>query len=158
MKHETIKETITSLLTKAGFKPESLSISYDEASNTMWFSVISSDARFLLGRDAEALMAVNHLATKMTEKLLADDTEDRLRVVIDANDFEKKKIENLKTVAHMMAERARYFKSSIDVDPMPAHERRIIHEFLGTMPDIKTESVGVGKDRHIVIKYVDTAI
>ena len=58
----------------------------------------------------------------------------------------------------MMAERARYFKSSIDVEPMPPHERRIVHEFLSTMPDMKTESVGEGSKRHIVIKYVDNKI
>ena len=53
----------------------------------------------------------------------------------------------------MMAERARYFKSSVAVDPMPPHERRIVHEFLAEMPDLETESEGTGDKRHIVIKY-----
>jgi spoIIIJ-associated protein len=157
MAKEKIQQAVTELITRAGFKPESISVTYEEPSHTLWFSVISGEARFLLGREGEALGAINHLATKVAEKILAG-TEDRLRVVVDANDFERKKIESLKTVAHMMAERARYFKSSIDVDPMNAHERRIIHEFIGAMPDMKTESVGEGKNRHIVIKYVDTKI
>ena len=54
----------------------------------------------------------------------------------------------------MMAERARYFKSSVEVDPMPAFERRIVHEFLSNATDLKTESTGFGHTRRVVIKYV----
>ena len=123
----------------------------------LWFSIESQNARVLLAREGEALTALNHLANKIVEKVIEDGAT-RPRVILDANGFEKKKIENLKTIAHMMAERARYFKSSIDVDPMPAYERRIVHEFLSEMPDIKTESIGDGPKRHIVIKYVDSKI
>jgi spoIIIJ-associated protein len=54
----------------------------------------------------------------------------------------------------MMAERARYFKSSIELDPMPAFDRRIIHEYLSTATDLKTESVGDGNKRRVMIRYV----
>ena len=108
--------------------------------------------RLLFSRDAEGLAALNHIATKMAEQLMREDDK-RPRVVIDANGHEKKKIEALRTTAHMMAERARYFKSSVAIDPMPPHERRIVHEFLAEMPDLETESEGVGEKRHIVIKY-----
>lgn len=152
MNTEQIKTIVQELLAKSGFSGDLVSYSFDENTNTLWFSLKGNDVRFLLGRGGEALRALNHLATKIAEKNLADSSS-KLHVIIDANDFERKKIENLKTVAHMMAERARYFKSSIDVDPMPAHERKIVHEFLSTMSDIKTESVGDGPKRHIVIKY-----
>ena len=61
--------------------------------------------------------------------------------------------DNLKTIAHMMAERARYFKSNIELDPMPAFERRIVHIFLETGKDLKTDSEGYGPTRNVVIKY-----
>ncbi len=74
--------------------------------------------------------------------------------LIDINDFQKKKVESVQAVAHMMSERARYFKSSVEVDPMSAFERRIVHEFLSDSTDLKTESVGVGPSRRVVIKYL----
>jgi spoIIIJ-associated protein len=157
MNHETIKNKITDLIAFAGFSKEEVTVALDEKSNTIWFAINSNNTRLLLGRDAEALLALNHLAVKVVEKLTEEGAV-APQVIIDANDFQKKKIENLKTVAHMMAERARYFKSSIDVDPMPARERKIVHEFLSEMSDIQTESVGMGKDRHIVIKYVDSKL
>lgn len=160
MKHEQTKQTkqtIAGLLEKFGFGSSDVEVVYDEKTNTIWFSITSPHTRLLFNRDAEALGALNHLATKMTEQLMRED-KDHPRVVVDANNFEKKKIENLRTIAHMMAERARYFKSSVSVDPMPAHERRIVHEFLSEMPDITTESEGTGEKRHIVIKYKEDRI
>ena len=128
---------------------------FDEKSNTLWLSITSPATRLLLLRDAEPLGALNHIATKIVENIAREDVT-HPRVIIDANGFEKNKIDSLKNIAHMMAERARYFKSSVAVDAMPAHERRIMHEFLSEMQDIKTESEGMGANRHIVIKYIGT--
>ena len=63
-------------------------------------------------------------------------------------------IENVRAIAHMMSERARYFKSNIEVDPMSSFDRRIVHEFLSDATDLKTESQGEGYSRRVVIKYV----
>ncbi len=150
MKHEEIKSHIAPVL--AIFCAGDVHNSFDESTNTVWFNIDGKDAYPLLARGGDALTSLNYLANKMLEKKLSE-TGSNIRVVIDANGFEKKKIDNLKTVAHMMAERARYFKSSIDIDPMSPRDRKIVHEFLSTMSDIKTESVGEGPKRHIVIKY-----
>lgn len=157
MTHQDIQKHIIEIIEKLGFDTGSVSVTHDERSNTLWFSIDSKDARILLGRGAEALSALNHIVLKTAEKLCRD-VENAPRVMVDADGFEKKKIENLKTIAHMMAERARYFKSSIDVDPMSARDRRIIHEFLADIPDVTTESKGEGKKRHVVITYRSSEI
>ncbi len=118
----------------------------------LWCMIETPDSRFMIGRDGETLRSLNHLIQKMVEK---DSTpEDSSKIFIDVNGYQKKRFDNLKTIAHMMAERARYFKSNIEVDPMPAYERRIVHMFLEGHPDIKTESEGQGSNRRIVIKYI----
>ena len=158
MEHEKIQTHIHGLLGVLGYTEADVAVSYDDKNHTLWFSITSPQTRALLARDAEALSALNHLATKMTEQLMRTVDPKHPRVLIDANDFQKRKIENLRTIAHMMAERARYFKSSVAVDPMAPHERRIVHEFLSAMPDMKTESVGEGANRHIVITYIDPTV
>ena len=152
MNHDQLKKNIVDMLATLGYAESEIAMTYDEPTNTVWFALTSPHTRLLFTRDGEGLAALNHLATKMTEQLMPENKE-RPRVVIDANGHEAKKIEALRTTAHMMAERARYFKASVAVDPMPAHERRIIHEFLAEMSDLETESEGVGEKRHIVIKY-----
>ena len=145
-------ENITTLLQHAGFGKDDVSVSHDEKAGVLWFTITSQNTYALLAKEGEALSALNHIAMKVSEKYLKE-TNMNLRVIIDAGGVERKKIENLRTIAHMMAERARYFKSSVALDAMPPYDRRIVHEFLADLPDIATESQGEGRDRHIVVTY-----
>lgn len=128
---------------------------------TTWFAVEVNQPHYFWDRGGEALFAINHLARKMIENKISPtptpsvgEKQSGLGVLIDINGFQRKHIENIHAVAHMMAERARYFKSNIEIDPMSAFERRIIHEFLSNATDLKTESQGEGLSRRVVIKYV----
>ncbi len=138
-------------------KPTTLQSNDDK---TTWFGVEVSQPHYFWERGGEALFAVNYLARRMIEaKTPKTDenklpTQEGLGILIDINGFQKKRIENIHAIAHMMAERARYFKSNIEVDPMPAFERRIVHEFLSNENDLKTESQGEGLSRRVVIKYI----
>jgi spoIIIJ-associated protein len=125
---------------------------FSQEGSMLWCMIDTPDSRFMIGRDGETLRSLNHLVRKMIEKNITE--EEGNNIFIDVNGYQKKRFDSLKTVAHMMAERARYFKSNIEVDPMPAFERRIVHMFLEGAPDIKTESEGYGPNRRVVIKYI----
>ena len=137
-------------------KPTSFHSNEDK---TTWFSVEVSQPHYFWERGGEALFALNHLARRMIEAKMPPthglgEKQEGLGILIDINGFQKKRVENIHAIAHMMAERARYFKSNIEVDPMPAFERRIVHEFLSDATDLKTESQGEGLSRRVVIKYI----
>lgn len=141
-------------------KPSSFRSNGDK---TTWFSVEVSQPHFFWERGGEALFAINHLARRIIDAKSPKETENEnsentavqegLGILIDINGFQKKRVENIHAIAHMMAERARYFKSNIEIDPMPAFERRIVHEFLSDATDLKTESQGEGLSRRVIIKY-----
>ncbi len=118
----------------------------------LWCMVETPDSRFMIGRDGETLRSLNHLVRKIAEKESPE--KEISNIFVDVNGYQKKRFDSLKNIAHMMAERAKYFKSNIEIDPMPANERRIVHMFLEGIPDIKTESEGYGPNRRVVIKYV----
>ncbi|MCA9353472.1 hypothetical protein KC842_01195 [Candidatus Nomurabacteria bacterium] len=152
-----IEQTAKEIVEKSGLKPVSEQFIYDEESNTYWYSIEGSLGNQKI-KDQEILSSLNHLLRRIIEtKITKENTSGQeIKVpmaLFDINGAQRKKIENLKTIAHMMAERARYFKSKIAVDPMSPYDRRIIHEFLSTKPDIKTESDGEGRSRHVVIYY-----
>ena len=145
-----------------------ISITEDGPKN-MWVSVEVNEPHFFVSREGEGLHALNHLVHRIIEAKMSpmSDIGDSkksdigvaqsgLGILVDINGFQKKHMENIRAVAHMMSERARYFKSNIEVDPMSAFERRIIHEFLSDANDLKTESTGTGRSRHVVIKYIGT--
>jgi len=127
---------------------------FSDENGMLWCMIETPDSGFLIGREGETLRSLNHLIQKMVEKNINED-DIRQGVFIDINGYQKKRFENLKNIAHMMAERARYFKSNIEIDPMPAFERKIIHMFLENDKNIKTESEGYGPTRRVVIKYIE---
>lgn len=128
------------------------SCEFREEDDMLWCTISTPDSRFLIGRDGEALRSLNHVVHKIIEKKAGEEASRKL--TIDINGYQEKRLENLKTTAHMLAERARYFKSKIEADPMSPYERRIIHLFLENMKDIKTESTGIGAQRRVVIEYI----
>jgi spoIIIJ-associated protein len=155
MKKEEVKNLIKELIQNLSLEVSDISV--NEEGNNTWFMVEVSEPHFFTNREGEALMALNHLVKRIVESGRQMGTEvsgNELNMLVDVNGFQKKKIDAIKAVAHMMAERARYFKSSVEVEPMSSFDRRIVHEFLADQTDIKTESMGVGPSRRVVIKYI----
>ena len=151
MHENIIKEAIEGIFAHTG-----CSISKCEFSNEgemLWCMIQTPDSGFMIGRDGDTLRSLNHIIKKITEKK-SGSLEEISNIFVDINGYQKKRFDDLKNIAHMMAERARYFKSNIEIDPMPAHERRVIHLFLEGQKDIKTESEGYGDNRRIIIKYI----
>ena len=164
MKKDEIQNLIKDLIEKTTIKLNEISITEDGPKN-MWVSVQVGEPHFFVSGEGEGLHALNHLVHRMIERNLSstpllnkERVEERsqsgLGIIIDINGFQKKRVENIRAIAHMMGERARYFKSSIEVDPMSAFDRRIVHEFLSNATDLKTESTGFGPSRRVVIKYI----
>ena len=154
MDKNVIQNLIKELIEKTTIPVESVTIVEDNYKNT-WFKVEVKEPHLFINREGEALFALNHLIQKIIEnKWPTAESSANPGILIDINDFQKKRIDNIRAIAHMMAERARYFKSNIEIDPMSAFERRVVHEFLSEAVDLKTESVGFGPARRVVIKYI----
>jgi len=152
---DTIKEITEGFFSKTQFPVNDLSVSFDEASNTFWCAVDTNDSRFLIGRSGENLQAINHLIRRIVSKILTGNVDEKptYNILVDVNGYQRKRVDNLKATAHMLAERARFFKSNIEAEPMSSFERRIMHEHLSQEKDVETQSTGEGMNRRIVISY-----
>jgi len=150
---DIIKTTIENIFNHSGCTISSFDISED--GGMLWCAIETPDSRFMIGRDGETLRSLNHIVNKIVEKTSKDG---EATIFVDVNGYQKKRFDNLKNIAHMMAERARFFKSSVEIDPMPPYERRIIHTFLEGQKDIRTESSGTGPNRRVVIKYMGNSL
>ena len=160
MEKQEIQNLIKEFMDKLTVPADSVFLEEENGFKSSWFSVEVKEPYFFLERGGEGVMALNHLIRKIIESKTSTSGEERSErnheatVIIDVNGFQKKRVEGIRSIAHMMAERARYFKSNIEVDPMSAFERRIVHEFLSDATDLKTESQGVGPTRRVIIKYI----
>ena len=75
------------------------------------------------------------------------------KIIIDIGDYKEKKYEELIKLARRVAKEVKQTKIKAALRPMPADERRIVHNTLSEYKDIKTESEGFGKMRKIIVSY-----
>ncbi len=105
----------------------------------------------LIGEGGKTLFSIQHLLNKLLRRKLQDDKE-IFYIDLDINDYKKKKNDFLKELARTSADEVSLSGKEKELRPMPAHDRRIIHLELQERTDIKTESIGQGVQRRIVIK------
>ena len=113
-------------------------------------AVTSPDSARLIGPSGEHLRALNMIARRLVE---AKHGEESAGFLIDVNGYHETAMEKVRQGARMLAQRARLFKHDVDLEPMSSYERLVVHELFAEDPEIKTESAGEGKFRHIVLKY-----
>lgn len=101
----------------------------------------------LIGRRGETLDSLQYLASIVANK----GQENFKRVVIDTENYRKKREETLIRLANKVAERVVRFKKSVTLEPMNPYERRIIHSALQQNKQIETYSVGDEPNRKVVI-------
>jgi spoIIIJ-associated protein len=156
MEHkETIITALHTILRTLGVVVNEIRTEEDERTGTLRFVIETPDSALLIGEHGARLMALNHIMKRIFERQAK---ESDLSFMIDVNDYQKKHIEDIRAKAHMLAERARYFKSSVEMDPMSSYERMIVHSEFADTSDITTESAGSGKDRHVVLRFKDTIV
>jgi spoIIIJ-associated protein len=137
---------------------EYTSLSQTSVAGQIIFSIqMPGDARTLIGPHGDTIQALDMLVKKIAERRISTQSPDAEAVnnhfLIDVNDFRTKQINDLQTRALMMAERARSFQYDVELTPMSAYERLIVHTTLQDAPNVKTESQGDGRNRRVVIKY-----
>ena len=106
---------------------------------------------FLIGHNGETLRSLQLL---ISAALRSADKE-VCRVSLDVAGYKKQNEEKLIEKAKDWISRVRETKQEMPLQPMNAAERRIVHREVSESDDLMTESVGEGRDRHIVIKLAE---
>lgn len=149
-----IKETIEAVLGRMNIAAE---VEEQDLMGMLCFHIRTPDGWVFLGEGGQYLGAFQYLIKRIIEKRVAANSDvsllgSRIQFFIDVNDFHRKRLEEVKERARLGAQRVRYFKKEVIMQPMPAYERRVVHMTLAEDPDIITESRGEGEERAVVIK------
>ncbi len=110
------------------------------------------DKEILLERGAEVLKAFEHLAFKA----LRLEPVYHEKIHIDSGGYRALRFEELRMTARVAAERVQASRQPFRLNPMSSRERRIVHLALKDVAGVRTESVGVGEERQVVIHPADT--
>jgi spoIIIJ-associated protein len=109
------------------------------------------DTDLLLANKAELLLALEQL----TMEALDMPPEEHSRLCFDANDYRVLRIEELRLSAVAAAERVKKTRIPFHFSPMNSRERRILHLSLRGETEVRSESVGMGPIRQVVIVPAD---
>lgn len=113
--------------------------------------LIESDHNSLLiGKNGQTLQALNEL----TKLAISSKFKRKFRILLDIGDYKDKKYSRVISISKRSAKEVLKTHIDIKLDPMTPDERKKVHNALSTWKNIKTESVGDGKDRAIVIKWI----
>jgi spoIIIJ-associated protein len=116
-------------------------------SQPLLVDVQGEDLGILIGRRGETLSALQYI----TRLIVAKEVEHPVAVVIDIEGYRARREEQLQRLARKIADQAVQLARTMELEPMPANERRIIHMALRDHPAVRTESIGEGASRKVTI-------
>lgn len=148
MESSKLTDFVREFLTALGIEVTSLQV---QGTSRTILSVETPQSRELIGQGGEVLRALNHLLKRVAENKFKDE---ELNFTVDVGGYLERQLEGLRGNARMLAQRVRLFKHDVEMPPMSAYERLVVHELFADDPEIATESAGEGKFRHIVLKHV----
>lgn len=137
-----ILENILSLLNLEG------SFEVEEKEEGVFVQVDLPEAGILIGRGGETLSALQLLLNLIVSKQFGEKSK---RVILDVADWRKGKEEELAHKARNWAEKVLETNQPMELLPMPSWQRRIVHMTIEGTKGVRSESVGEGADRHLVI-------
>jgi|SRR5437588_20824 len=118
---------------------------------TAKLNVKGDDLGVLIGRRGEKLASLQHLVNL----IIARREGQTFRIAIDVENYRGRREDQLRDVARRAAERVLQTGKIIQLEAMPAVERRIVHMALVENPRVRTQSVGVEPNRRIVVLPAD---
>lgn len=104
----------------------------------------------LIGFHGETLDALQLLVNQILNR----QSDEFKRVVIDVGGWRKSKEADLERRARNWAEEVVESGQEIELEPMPSWQRRIVHMVVGEIEGVESESMGEGRDRHLVLSPV----
>lgn len=123
------------------------SITISEGEDRLLYNVRGGNAGVLIGKRGKTLEAIQYLV----EKIINKKSKERIRIQIDVEDYLDNRRANLESLASRLAEKTKKTGKPSTIGQMNAHDRRIIHLSLKDNPEVRTQSIGDGFYRKLVI-------
>jgi spoIIIJ-associated protein len=112
-------------------------------------SCVGPDLGILIGRHGQTIDAVQYLANAVMYRRHPDD---RKEVVVDAAGYRARRRTSLEALAVRSAERALSDGEPVELEPMTAIERKVVHLRLKEFDGVETSSEGLEPNRFVVVR------
>ena len=141
---ETARTVLTEML---GLMELTGTVEIASGGDTSRLNVRGDDLGALIGRRGEKLASLQHIVNLIVGRREGQ----HHRIAIDVENYRGRREQQLRDVADRAAKRVIQTGKIIQLEAMPAIERRVVHMALLENPRIRTQSVGVEPNRRIVV-------
>jgi spoIIIJ-associated protein len=142
---QDVRQVLEDLLNRMKLDYRINNVEWDEG--RVRINITGKDMGLLIGRKGETLNAVQFVLGLIVNR----NREEKVRVVLDVEDYRKKREESLEALALRLSDRVKKTTKSVVMRPMSSQERRIVHTALQGDPQISTYSTGDEPNRKVVI-------
>ncbi|CAM3698147.1 R3H domain-containing nucleic acid-binding protein [Erysipelothrix urinaevulpis] len=143
---EFVKEYFTNFFEGLGLEVECQVVA---TRNNVTIDLNAENNAILIGKNGSSLNGMSNLI----RSVISSKFKRRFYVNFDINSYKKNRYQKLMAMAQRVAKTVQRTKIDAALDPMSNDERKVIHKELQSMPNIKTQSEGSGRNRHLKIMY-----
>jgi hypothetical protein len=136
---------VKNLVDGIGFRDYRIEIKPEENHGSLF---IYEDEVWLKENLAMVVDAMNHVLQMIAKK------NQTKGIFLDINNYRQEREGLIAELARAAAKKVKATKEEVALPMMNSYERRIVHVELALHPEVKTESVGEGKERYVIIKPV----
>jgi spoIIIJ-associated protein len=126
-------------------------VDIDEGEDEIRATVNGDELGLLIGKHGATIDALQHLAYRAAFR----GQEDRKQVSVDAAGYRERREAALHRMADRAAAEAIRDDRSVELEPMRAHERKVVHAYLSERANVETHSEGDEPDRRLVVSPLD---
>ncbi len=145
---KNILEKLLALMDMAGSVETERQATTEEGKEaSIVLNIKGEELGILIGRRGQTLASLQHIV----RLIVSHQTKSLTPLAIDIEGYRQRRYQALQVLAQRMAAEVKARDTPFTLEPMPAHERRIIHLALANHPDIITQSIGLGEARRVVI-------
>jgi spoIIIJ-associated protein len=139
------KETLEKILTSLGFPA---TVEEHQLEEGVLLDVKTDDAGRLIGRQGQTLSDLQYI----TNRILFQQDASAPKIMVDVGGYRAQAREALVKKAKDAAEKVRRWGDAVELEPMTAFDRRVVHQALKEDPDVETHSVEVeGTDKKAIL-------
>jgi len=137
--------TLLEILARMGIEAE---VEVEDTPDAISLTLKGADEGLLIGKRGQTLDALQYVVNK----ILSKQGREKKQVVVDTEDYRKKREEALVALAEKVSQKVRKTRKPVTLGNMTARERRIIHLTLQNDDSVVTKSRGEGTNRKIIVR------
>lgn len=143
-----INEIVNRLLDFIGIKADVVVAKSEDEENSYKVDLSGEDLGVVIGYHGDGLMSIQTLLGLILSKQMGVWTN----VTVDANGYRKEREDKLREMAKNAADKVKFSLTAVELPPMSASDRRVIHMEVGKIEGVVSESAGEGYSRRVIVK------